>query len=100
MDWMTHLEHLHTVFREFNANVVILESVLIRLFRDGLRPSIRAPIEQEGRRKDIWDLPIRKAITAEVKAALNLSFWVREMDVCCFRGQRSAPKPTEDHTLV
>ena len=42
MDWAAHLEHLQTVFREFDADTVISEPVLIRLFRDGLRPSIRA----------------------------------------------------------
>ena len=42
MDWAVHLEHLQTVLREFDANAVISEPVLIRLFRDGLRPSIRA----------------------------------------------------------
>ena len=48
MNWAAHFEHLQTVLQEFNADVVILESVWIRLFRDGLRPSIRAQSEQEG----------------------------------------------------
>ena len=72
MDWAAHLEHLQTVLREFDADAVISEPVLIRLFRDGLKPSIRAQAEQEGRRKDTWDQAIKKAITAEAKAALNL----------------------------
>ena len=72
MDWAAHLEHLQTVLREFDADVVISEPVLIRLFRDGLRPSIRAQAEQKGRRKDTWDQAIKKAITAGAKAALNL----------------------------
>ena len=42
MDWAAHLEHLQTVFRKLDANIVILEPILIRLFRNGLRPSIRA----------------------------------------------------------
>ena len=45
MDWAAHLEHLQTVFREFDANTVISEPVLICLFRHGLRPSIRAQAE-------------------------------------------------------
>ena len=52
MDWAAHLEHLQTVLREFDADAVISEPVLIRLFRNGLRPSIRAQAKQEGRRKD------------------------------------------------
>ena len=49
MDWAGHLKHLQTILREFDADAVILEPVLIRLFRDGLRPSIRAQAKQEGR---------------------------------------------------
>ena len=72
MDRAAHLEHLQTVFREFDANTVILEPVLIHLFRDGLRPSIRTQAKQKGRQKDTWDQAIKKAITAKAKAALNL----------------------------
>ena len=49
MDWATHLKHLQTVLREFDADTVISEPVLIRLFADGLSPSIRAQAKQEGR---------------------------------------------------
>ena len=42
MDWAADLEYLQTVFREFDADTVILEPVLIRLFCDGLQPSIYA----------------------------------------------------------
>ena len=55
MDWAAHLEHLQTVLQEFNADAAISEPVLIRLFCDGLRPSIRAQAKQEGRQKDTWD---------------------------------------------
>ena len=55
MDWAVHLEHLYTVFQEFDANTMILEPVLIRLFRDGLRPSIRAQAKQKGCQKDTQD---------------------------------------------
>ena len=72
MDWAAHLQHLETVLQEFDADTVILEPVLIRLFHDGLRPSIRAQAEQKGRQKDTWDQAIKKGITAEAKAALNL----------------------------
>ena len=42
IDWAAYLEHLQTVLREFDADALILEPVLIRLFRNSLRPSIRA----------------------------------------------------------
>ena len=98
MDWAGHLEYLQTIFREFDANAVISEPVLIRLFRNGLRPSIFAQAKKEGCQKNTLDQAIKKAITAEAKAALNLLLWVREMDACCPKGYYSALKPIKDHT--
>ena len=46
MDWAAQLEHLKIVLPEFNADVVISEPVLIRLFRNGLWPSICAQAKQ------------------------------------------------------
>ena len=40
MDWAAYLEHLQTVLWKFDTDTVISELVLIRLFRDSLRPSI------------------------------------------------------------
>ena len=71
MDWAAHLEHLQTVLWEFNADLVILKPVLIRLFHNGLRPSIYAQAEQDGCQKDIWEQALKKIITAKAKAALN-----------------------------
>ena len=42
MDWAAYLKHLQTVLREFDADA---KAVLIRLFRNGLKPSIRAQAE-------------------------------------------------------
>ena len=95
MDLAAHLEHLQTVFRTFDAHAVILVPVLIYLFCNGLRPSIRAQAKQEGCQKDIWDQAIKKAITAEPRATQNLPLSVRDIDACCPRDHRSASKPTE-----
>ena len=77
---------------------MISEPVLIRLFCDGLRPSIHAQAKQKSCQKDTWDQTIKKIITAKAKAALNLFLWVYEIDVCCPRGYCSASKPVKDHT--
>ena len=98
MDWAAHLEHLQTILCEFDADAVISKPVLIRLFRNGLRPSICAQAKQEGCQKNTWDQAIKKTITAEAKAALNLPLWVCEMDACSPWGKRSALKPTKDYT--
>ena len=98
MEWAAHLEHLQTIFQEFNADAVISKLVLICLFHDGFRPSIRARTEQKGRQKDTWDQVIQKAITAEAKAALNLLFWLCEINACYPRDYHSDSKPTKDQT--
>ena len=82
MDRAAHLKHLQLVFQKFDADAVILEPVLISLFRNGLKPSIRAQAKQKDHQKDTWDWTITKTIIVEAKAALNLPFWVCEMDAC------------------
>ena len=92
MDWAAYLEHLQTVLQEFNIDKVILEQVLIRLFRNGMWLSIRAQAKENGYWKDTWEQTIKKAITAEAKAALKLLSQVREMDACCPWGHQSYHK--------
>ena len=53
MDWAAHIEHLQIVFQEFDADVVILEPIFIRLSRDSLQSSICAQTKQDGCQKDI-----------------------------------------------
>ena len=48
MNWKAHLEHLQTVFWEFDTGMVIFEPVLICLFCNDFRPSIRAQAKQNG----------------------------------------------------
>ena len=55
MDWAAHLEYLQTVLWEFNTNAVISEPVFIRLFCNGLRPSICTQAKQKVCQKDTWD---------------------------------------------
>ena len=92
MNWATHQKHLQTILQEFDAGAMILEPILIRLFRNGLRPSIRIQAKQDGRQKDTWKQTIKKAITAEAKTVFNLLSWVREMDARYPWGHQSSPK--------
>ena len=78
--------------------MVISEPVFIRLFRNGLKSSIHAQVKQKRRWKNTWDQAIRKAITAEANAALNLLSWVWKTDARCPQSYRSASKPTKNHT--
>ena len=83
MDWVAHLEHLQTLLREFNSAAAPNEEVLICHFCDGLRPSIQAQTDEQGRDLDTWEEAIKKTIDAEAKAARQLQSLMKEMDNRC-----------------
>ncbi len=45
LDWAAHLEHLQAVLKEFDPSGAPNETILIRYFREGLRPSIQAQLD-------------------------------------------------------
>lgn len=72
-DWAFHLEHLQAILIEFDADGAPEKSDLIRSFREGPKPSIKAQMEQRGRELDSWDELVEKAINAEAKTSLQPS---------------------------
>ena len=48
MDWAAHMEHLQAVPKEFDPIVALNEETLICYFRNGLRPSIQAQVDNGG----------------------------------------------------
>ena len=52
LEWAAHLEHLLTVLREFDPAATPNEEIMIRYFRKGLRSSIRAQLDAQGRDLD------------------------------------------------
>ena len=69
---------------------------MIRCFREGLRPSIRAQLDARGRDLDSWEEAVEKAVNAEAKALLQSSASTRDMDSRCPRGNRPARKEEKD----
>ncbi len=45
LNWAAHLEHLQAVLKEFDPSGAPNETTLIRYFREGFRPSIRAQLD-------------------------------------------------------
>lgn len=88
MDWAAHLENLQAVLKEFDTVAAPNEDLLIRYFRDGLRPSIRAQLDERDRDLDNWQEVIERAIDAEAKAGRQAPSLARESDARCPRGQR------------
>ena len=44
-DWAAYLEYLQSILSEFDADGAPKKDTMIRYFREGLKPSIRAEIE-------------------------------------------------------
>ena len=78
-DWASHLEHLQSILLEFDTDGALEESDLIRFFREGLKPSVKAQIEQKGRELDSWEELVEKAIDAEAKASLQPPSFLRSV---------------------
>lgn len=85
-DWASHLEHLQSILLEFDADGAPKESAMIRFFREGLKPSIKAQMEQQGRELDSWEEMVEKAVDTEAKAGLQPASYIHEMDHHCPRG--------------
>lgn len=90
-DWTAHLDHLQSILLEFDADGATTEAVAIRYFREGLKPSIKAQMEQCGRELDSWGDLVEKAIDAEAKASLQPTSFLHEIDQRCFQGRRPPP---------
>ena len=69
---------------------------MIRYFREGLRPSVRAQLDAQGGDLDSWEEAVKKAVNAKAKALLQSFFSTRDMDSRCFRGNRLAKKEEKD----
>ena len=96
LDWAAHLEHLQAVLREFDSVAAPNKDTMIRYFREGLRPSIRAQLDIKDRELDFWDEVVDKTVDAEAKASLQALSGTREMDSRYPRGQRLTKKEDKD----
>ena len=96
MDWAAHLEHLQTVFREFNSVVAPNKDTMIWYFQEGLRPSIQAQLDVKDQDLDFWDEVVDKTVDVEAKTNLQAPSRTREMDSWCPQGQRPTKKDDKD----
>ena len=84
-DWAAHLEHLQSILLEFDADCAPSEGQLCHTFYDGLRPSVKLWIGEEGRQQLSWDDLISAANRAEAKARIED---YRHLDQRCPKGKR------------
>ena len=96
LDWTAHLEHLQAVLREFDPATAPNKEIMIRYFREGLRPSIQAQLDARGRDLDSWKEAVKKAVKAEAKASLQSPASTCNMDSRCFWGNKPAKREKKD----
>ena len=63
---------------------------MVRYFEEGLKPSIKAKIDQDSSHLDNYKELVVKAVRAEAKAGLWPSSYVQETDQQVSRGNRLA----------
>ena len=80
-NWASHLEHLQSILMEFDPAAASTESTMVRYFEEGLKPSIKAEMDQDATHLDDYEELVAKAVRAEAKAGLRSSSYVREADL-------------------
>ena len=96
LDWAAHLEHLQVVLREFDPAAIPNEETMILYFRESLRPSVRAQLDTRDWNQDSWEEAVKKAVNVEVKALLQSSSSIRDIDSRCSRENRPVRKEKKD----
>ena len=67
-----------------------MEVTMVRYFEEGLKPSIKAKMDQDYSQLIDYEELVAKAVRAETKAGLHPSFYMRETDLNCLRRNQSA----------
>ena len=83
MDQAAYMEHLQAVFQEFDPVAAPNKRTLIRYFRDGLRLSIWAQVDNREQDLDMGKEVIEKVVDAKTKAGLQPHSMMREIDSKC-----------------
>ena len=90
LEWAAHLEHLQSILLAYDPVGAPAEPTMLRYFREGLRPSILAELQNEDLELESFLQIVKKAVVAEAKANLRSRATTRDMDQHCSRGSRSA----------
>ena len=69
LDRASHLKYPQYILLESDAGGVPEKESMVRFFREGLKPSIWAEMEQRGGELDSWDVVVERAVDAERKDA-------------------------------
>ena len=67
-----------------------MEFTIVRYFEEGLKPSIKAEIDQDASHLDDYKELVAKTVKVETKAGLQPSFYIRETDQQAPQGNQPA----------
>ena len=84
------MEHLQSILIEFDPTATPTELTIVRYFEEGLKPSIKAEMDQDATHLDDYEELVATAVRAKVKAGLRPSFYIRETDIQVSQGNRPA----------
>ena len=86
----SHLKHLQSILLEYDPFAVPTEVTIVRYFEEGLKPSIKAEMDQDNSQLVDYEELVAKVVRAKAKAGLRPSSYVQETDLWCLRGNRPA----------
>ena len=68
---------------KYDPVVVPTEITMVKYFKEGLKPSIKAEMDQDDSSLINYEELVAKAVRAEAKAGLRPSSYVQETDLSC-----------------
>ena len=80
-NWASYLEYLQSILMKFDPAAAPTESMIVRYFEEGLKPSIKAKMDQDATHLNDFEELVSKAMRAKAKASLQPSSYVREADL-------------------
>ena len=80
-NWSSHFKQFQSVLIEFDPAAAFMESTLVRYFEKGLKPFIKAKIDQDVSQQLNYGELVAKAIRARAKPGLQPSSYIRETDL-------------------
>lgn len=83
-DWVLRLKHLQFILFEFDVTAASTKLIMVCYFEEGLKPSIKAKMDQDAHQLDSFEDLVTIAVKTETKAGLELSLYVCKTDYHCF----------------
>ena len=80
-DWASYLEHFQSILMQFDPVAAPTESTMVRYFEQGLKPSIKAEMDQDATHLDDYKKLVAKAVRAEAKMGLRPSSYIHETNI-------------------